>query len=147
MDNIEMYQNSSIIMMSKVPKKIYSWVIILIMSLITLLSLSFLFRYKKYLTYEAYINNGYIEFYVDNKFFSKSSNSDVIIKENKYKYTVIAVEEYSYDMGKADYWKVVIDANVPSEWIIENNRLTLNFLEKETTFAENIINGIKKGIE
>lgn len=147
MDSIEVYRNSSIELMNKVPKKIYSWVVILIVSSILVFCLSTLFRYKKYLTYEACIKNGHIEFYVDNRFFSKLSTKDVVVRDNQYQYTVVAIEEYSYNMGKVDYWKVVMDANVPNEWIIENNRLELNFLEKETTFAESIINRIKKGFE
>ena len=125
---MEIYRNSSIITMREVPSKICSWVIILITSFIIFLSIALGFKYKKYLIYEAYVKNNYIEFYVDKSFFTRKSLDEVIIEEKKYRYKVIAFEEYSYDMGDADCWKVVIEAALPNELIIENNRFTLNFL-------------------
>lgn len=146
MDSVEIYRNSSIITMREVPSKIYSWVIILVISFIIFLTIALGFKYEKYLTYDAYVKNRYIEFYVDNSFFTRKTLDKVIIEEKEYRYKVISFEEYSYDMGEADYWKVVIEAELPNEWLIENNRITLNFLEKETTFAKSMINKIKKGL-
>ena len=147
MDNIDIYRNSSIITLREVPSVIYSWIIILIISFTLFLSCSLLFKYKKYLSYESYVKNGYIEFYVGQEFFTKYASNEVIINDNKYQYTIIALEPYSYDMSEPDYWKVTMELSIPKEWIIENNRIILKFLDEETTFMKSIIKKIKKGFE
>lgn len=147
MDNIDIYRNSSIIMLREVPRTIWSWIVILIISFIFFLSWSILFKYKKYLSYESYVKNGNIEFYVGKEFFSKTVTNEVIINGDIYKYTIIALEPYSYDMSEPNYWKVTMELPIPKEWVIENNRIILKFLDEETTFMKSIIKKIKKGFE
>ena len=147
MNNIDIYRNSSIIILRKVPKKIVSWILILIVSSIVFLIISVTFKYKKYITYEGVISNNYIEFYVDDDFLDKETSDDVIINRNKYHYQIIAFEEYSYNLGINEYWKIVISADIPKEWIIENNKMKLVFLKEEKTLMQSIIDKIKKGLE
>ena len=147
MNDIDLYRNSSIIMLEEVPSKIVSWIIILIFSALLFLSISIFFRYKRYLKYEAIIKNDNIEFYVDKQFFSRNDNKEVLIDNKKYHYEVIAFEEYSYSMGDVDYWKVTINVELPKELMIENNRILLEFLKEDTTLAKSIINKFKKGLE
>ena len=147
MDNIDIYRNSSIITLREVPFIIYSWIIILMISFILFLSWSLLFKYKKYLSYESYVKNGYVVFYVGQEFFTIFASKEVIIINNKYKYTIIALEPYSYNMSEPDYWKVTMELSIPKEWVIENIRIILKFLDEETTFMKSIIKKIKKGFE
>lgn len=147
MDNIDIYRNSSLFLLRKTPSKIISWILILIVSAVIFLIISLKFKYKNYITYEGIIKNGYLEFYVDNDFFNRHYFNKVVINRKEYSYQIMAFEEYSYNLGIADYWKVTIKVDVPNEWIIENNRINLLFLRKEETVAQNLIDKIKKGLE
>lgn len=141
-----MYQNSNIVTMRKVPVKICSWITILILSTALFVIFSLTFKYKKYLKYDAVVNNNYVELYIDENFFIKSSSDKVLINNKEYHYDVVALEEYSYNMGEVEYWKIMLDIDLPKNLKVENNRLRLEFLDKETTFYNNVLEKIKKGM-
>ena len=146
MNNIDIYRNSNIITLRKTPSIICSWITILIISSVIFVIFSLTFEYKKYLVYDGYVKNNYVEFYADSRYFDKKTDY-VIIGEEKYQYDVVALEEYVYNLGEVEYWKVVLDIKLPHNLIVENNRFKLNFALEETTLFKSLVKKIKKGIE
>lgn len=146
MDSIDIYNYSNIKGMSRTPFKIYSWVSILIVSFLVFISYSTLFKYKTYLTYIGIVKNNYVEFYANKDFFTKKSENKVMINNEVLKYDIVAIEEYSYDSGNTEYWRIVLNVELEPKMKIENNRLTLRFLYKETTLYKDIMKKIKKGL-
>ena len=146
MENIDIYNNSSIIFLKKTPQKIISWIIILVASLFLMLVFMCCFKYKKYLKYESYIHEGYVEFYVDKSFFDKRKSDTVLINDKKYDYDVISISEFSYDYGQNNLWKIVIKVDLEQNMLIENNYFQLKFLESNETTIQRLIKKIKKGL-
>lgn len=146
MDNIEIYRNSAIILLKKIPSKIYSWTTILIFSFISFTLISVFYRYNKIILYNAVLVNSYIEFYVSEEFF-ENSNMSLLINKKYYSYEIKSITPFSYYNSETEYWKITIDAKIPKKWNIENNRLLLSFEKEKTTYLSEIINFIKKGMK
>ena len=147
MDDINIYLNSSTMLLKKTPSKIVSWVTMLFLFLIFLVCFMSFYKYKKYLKYDAYIKNGYIEFYVDKAFFNKINNNKVLIKEKNYDYDVVSIFEFSYENGANDLWKIIIKVDLEENMMIENNYFQIKFLESEGTTIKRIVKKIKKGLK
>ena len=147
MDDIDIYLNSSTMLLKKTPSRIVSWVTMLFLFLIFLVCFMVFYKYKKYLKYDAYIKNGYIEFYVDKEFFNKINNNKVLIKEKNYDYDVVSILEFSYENGVNDLWKITIKVDLEKNMLIENNYFQIQFLESEGTIIKRIVKKIKKGLK
>lgn len=147
MDKIDTYKTSFIATYTQVPKPIYSWIIILVMSTILFIVVAASLKYKKYLVYNSVIKNGYLELYVGDEFFNKDNSDTLVINNKKYKYKVVALTEYMYNMTEIEYWKVILEVKMPSNWIVENNQIQVKFLKDEKTFFEDVIYKIKTELE
>lgn len=145
MDNLDAFTNSSIIIMKKTPNKIVSWITILFISLLFILVFMCFGKYNQYLKYDCYVKDGYLEFFVDEKFFNKMNNNEVLINDKYYNYDIVSIMEFSYDYGINELWKVNIKVKLDNNMLIENNHFQLKFLENEGTIIKLIIKKMKEG--
>ena len=140
MDNIDIYNNSSIILGRKIPKSIISWITILIILLI-LLFILFLIPFNNYKNYTAYVtiegNYSYLNIYFE--------KCDFPI--NKYNKLYIKRDLYNYEISSIDDTKVVLKVDLKDELKIQNNLVAVNILNYRTTVFEMIGNIIKKGFD
>lgn len=134
--SIDIYTNSSIILERRMPNKIISWIVILILFLIFLLVISFIpiniFRtYSGYVTLEN--NNQYINFVM--------GSGDLIDKKGTL-YIKNKSIKYEFDSIKENMITVLID----SKYLLEPNKLIkINLLCDRTTLLKLIRNKILKG--
>lgn len=134
--SIDIYTNSSIILERRMPNKIISWIVILILFLIFLLVISFIpiniFRtYSGYVTLEN--NNQYINFVM---------GSDDLIDKKGTLYIKNKSIKYEFDSIKENMITVLID----SKYLLEPNKLIkINLLGDRTTLLKLIRNKILKG--
>ncbi len=134
--SIDIYTNSSIILERRMPNKIISWIVILILFLIFLLVISFIpiniFRtYSGYVTLEN--NNQYINFVM---------GSDDLIDKKGTLYIKNKSIKYEFDSIKENMIIVLID----SKYLLEPNKLIkINLLCDRTTLLKLIRNKILKG--
>lgn len=134
--SIDIYTNSSIILERRMPNKIISWIVILILFLIFLLVISFIpiniFRtYSGYVTLEN--NNQYINFVM---------GSDDLIDKKGTLYIKNKSIKYEFDFIKENMITVLID----SKYLLEPNKLIkINLLCDRTTLLKLIRNKILKG--
>lgn len=134
--SIDIYTNSSIILERRMPNKIISWIVILILFLIFLLVISFIpiniFRtYSGYVTLEN--NNQYINFVM---------GSDDLIDKKGILYIKNKSIKYEFDSIKENMITVLID----SKYLLEPNKLIkINLLCDRTTLLKLIRNKILKG--
>lgn len=134
--SIDIYTNSSIILERRMPNKIISWIVILILFLIFLLVISFIpiniFRtYSGYVTLEN--NNQYINFVM---------GSDDLIDKKGTLYIKNKSIKYEFDSIKENMITVLID----SKYLLEPNKLIkINLLCDRTTLLKLIRNKILKG--
>ena len=135
MDNIDIYNNSAQILNKKTPKKIVSWITILIILSNFFIIFSFVpFNvYKPCMGYVILSDNE--SFLVLNGGLSLSKKYKVYIKNKRYDYEIIDIS--------AD--KIVLKVNLDDDIKIDKNIVKVNILKNRTTIFKIIINKIKKG--
>ena len=138
MDKLDIYNNSAIILDKKTPKKIISWITILI--ILTILFIIFsLIPFNIYKPLIGYVDinndNSYIVLDIDYSDFPVSNKNKLYIKNKKYDYEIILIEKD----------KLILDINLEDNLKIQNNIVTVNILKNRTTLFKIIKNKIKKG--
>lgn len=140
MDKIDIYNDSAIILEKKTPKKIISWITILIILTLIFLFLSFL-PFNLYKTKVGYVdivdNNSYIVLPIDESDFPVHKNKKLFVKNKKYNYKIMKLESD----------KLILKINLDNNLKIQNNIVKLNIIKDRTTLFKIIKNKIKKGFE
>lgn len=140
MDKIGIYNDSAIILEKKTPKKIISWITILIILTIIFIIISFI-PFNLYKTKVGYVNivdnNSYIVLPNNESDFPVHKNQKLYIKDKKYNYKIVKLESD----------KLILKINLDNNLKIQNNVLALNILKYRTTLFKIIKNKIKKGFE
>ncbi len=140
MDNLDIYNNSRVILEKNAPKSIVSWITILCILLI-LLIIFFSIPFNVYKSYGGYISvynhNSYLNLFITKGDFPIHKNSKLYIKNDKYNYEVIEIEDD----------KVILKVNLKDEINIDNNVVLVNILSNRTTVFEILKNKIKKGLD
>lgn len=137
-DNLDIYNDSAIILEKKTPKKIISWITILIILTILFVVFSFIpFNiYKPLFGYVDITNNSsYLILDFDKSDFPFNKNNELYIKSKKYDYKVVRIEEN----------KLTLNVNLDNNLKVQNNIVTANVLKNRTTLFNIIKNKIKKG--
>lgn len=138
MDKLDIYNDSAIILDKKTPKKIISWITILIILILLFIIFSFLpFNiYKPLVGYVDIVdNNSYLILNINNSDFPVNNNNKLYIKNKKYNYEIVKIEED----------KLILRINLDDNLKIQNNMVTVNILKNRTTIFKIIKNKIKKG--
>jgi len=137
-DKLDIYNDSAIILDKKTPKKIISWITILIILVIFFLIFSFLpFNiYKPLIGYIDIVdNNSYLILNLNDGDFPINKNNRLYIKNKQYNYKIVNIKED----------KLIISINLDNNLKIQNNIITVNILKNRTTLFKIIKNKIKKG--
>ena len=131
MESIDIFNNSAIIMNRKTPKKITSWITILLLLIIIILIFSFI-------PFNIYKRNIGVVFIYNNEYFVdlKLENNDFPIYKNKKLY--INNDLYKYEVIKIDNNSVILKINLNEEYKIDGNILNMVILDNRTTIM-NII--------
>lgn len=139
MNDIDIYNNSKLIIESKMPKRVISWVIILIV-LSCLLIILFSISFNIYKSYFGEIikedNNFYLNLYLDESDFPISKKSSIYIKDKKYDYRIIDINDGI----------LRLEVDLDDEILIANNMVTVNVVSKRTTILKLVLSKIKKGL-
>ena len=137
-DKLDIYNNSAIILDKKTPKKIISWITILIIFLILFIVCSFI----PFNIYKPYM--GYLNIESDEAFFvSELVYSDFPVIKNKKLY--IKGKQYKYDIINIEKNNLVLKIDLEDNLKINNNILTVNILKDRTTIFKIVGNKLKKG--
>lgn len=124
MNNIDVFNNKDIILFRKVPKNIYSYTTILIITIILFLIIGQI-KYKKYANFYAYV--------LDNKILIEcehlpSYDSNLIFLNKKYKYKLLNITDNIF----------TLEVNIPKEYMVDNNVLKIEMIKEETTILKEI---------
>jgi len=137
-DKLDIYNDSAIILDKKIPKKIISWITILIILMILFVVFSFV-PFNIYKTFVGYIyiedNNSYVVLSINESDFPINKNNKLYIQNKKYDYEVVMIQED----------KLVLNINLDDNLKIQDNQVLLNILKNRTTLFEIIKNKIKRG--
>lgn len=138
MDNIEIYNNSAIILNKNTPKSIISWITILIILLVMSVIL-FSVPFNIYKNYSGYVyiqdSSSYLILMLEDCDFPINKNNKLYIKNT----------EYDYDVVNVNTKEVTLKLNLKDGIKIENNLIVVNILKDRTTVFKILRNKIKKG--
>ena len=135
MDNIDIYNNSAQILNKKTPRKIVSWITILIILLI-LFTIFIFVPFNVYKPCIGYVNIKNAESYlILNGGLSMSKKYKLYIKNKQYDYEIVDMLDE----------KLILKVNLDDDIKIDKNILKVNILKNRTTIFKIIINKIKKG--
>lgn len=142
---IDIYENKSIILNQKIPNRIISWTTILIILTLFILIFGNLYKFDKYLNYNAVIQNNNIILLIEK---NKINNlkGQVMFNKKNYDFDIKEISEQDYYQDNKYYKQVILDMNLEDKYKIENNILNLYFKDKKTTLIKEIIDFIKKGL-
>lgn len=138
MDNIDIYNNSAIILNKKMPKAIISWITILFILLI-LLIIFFSIPFNTYKNYVGYVmvkdKISYLDILIPIRDFPINKSDLLYIKRDKYNYEVVSINEDN----------VVLKVDIKDDLKIKDNIVQVNILKDRTTVFKILKNKIKKG--
>jgi len=133
-DNIDIYNNSAIILQGTESPFINSWIIILIILSLLFILISFI-PFNIYNTYNGYIIDDYI--YINEYDFPVNKSNKLYINKDNYKYEVVSIDNEN----------VVLKVKIKDDIKINNNIVVVNILKDRITIFKIIKNKIKKGFD
>jgi len=134
MYDIDIYNDSAIILERKMPSKIFSWITILIIAITIFILLSIFLKFNKYETYLGIIDNNRVIIYYDSKDIP-FKNHLLFIDGKNYTYQVESVNSEAVYMESKKYYEVVIKLEQTLDF--SSNLLNVTFKgEKTTLFNE-----------
>ena len=143
MDNINVFNYSKLKLMNEGPSKLVSWLTIIISLLILFLIFSIFFKYNIYSSHVGYIEisgNYNLKVIVDDKAFPIKNNYKLFIDNKNYKYKVVNI------VKQVGYYELLINCNLDSYLLINNNIVTVRFQKEKTTIFKELEKKITKGL-
>lgn len=138
MDNINIYNDSAIILSKKIPKSSKIWIIMVLFFFLTL-TVIFSIPFNKYKTFigQVIINNdiSYLSIKLEKCDFPINKSNKLFIKRSEYHYEIESIEEN----------QVILKLKLDESLKIDNNYMLVNILSDRTTIIEIIKENLKKG--
>lgn len=139
-DNIDIYNDSAIILNNTSLSIVKSWIIILIILSLLFISISFI-PFNIYKTYSSYViiknNESYLSLTVNKNDFPINKKDILYIKNDKYKYNIMTIEDNN----------IILKVNLKEDIKINNNIVIVNILKERTSIFKILKNKIKKGFD
>lgn len=139
-DNIDIYNDSAIILNNTSLSIVKSWIIILIILSLLFISISFI-PFNIYKTYSSYViienNESYLGLTVNKNDFPINKKDILYIKNDKYKYNIMTIEDNN----------IILRVNLKEDIKINNNVVIVNILKDRTSIFKILKNKIKKGFD
>lgn len=134
-ENIDIYNNSAMILQAKTPKFVRYWITTLSCFIVLVVFIIFI-PFNIYSTYNAYIKDNYLYIKLNDNDFPIYKNKKICIKDECYKYEVVNIDKSN----------VILDIKTNKYIKIDNNILIINILKDRTNIYKIINNKLKKGL-
>lgn len=107
----------------KLPTKIYSWTIILILSLLVGIFICYKFKFEYFYHNSSIYKNNTLSFIVYKSDLEKiTSNHKIIINKKEYNYKILNISEAMINnINLEPYFEILIDTKLENNLKIENN--------------------------
>ena len=124
MNDIDIYNNSSVIMLKKVPVKIISWITILIVFLIFILVFGTFFTYNKYEKCIGMVRENNIVLELSPDKINKIKDR-LYIDNKKYNFEIKEISKDYIIIDNKNYYEIVLNINLEDKYKIDNNILEI----------------------
>ena len=149
MDNIDIFNNTEIIMTRKMPSKIVSWITVLIIGLVIFLFISIFYKYNDYIYLDAKVlednEKFYLQTYLNDDYIKKISKATLIVDGIEQVFIISKITpSYYNDSNSNNIYEVLLEAPVNQKLNINNNIVELRFKLSQTTLINKFMTNIKK---
>ncbi len=150
-NNIDIFNNSSVIYKRKASTKITSWISILIISSIIFGLIMYFYQYDISNIYYAHVVNNdddnYLYFTVDESFISMKNRNYLEINGRDYKCHLSSFSDNYYLVNSKKIWEVYFDCELPEELNINDNLVEVRVEKRRTTLFKELMNKLRKEIK
>lgn len=148
--SIDIFNNREVLYKNNSNNKVISWITIVILGSVVLLSISLFYKFKLYSIYNGKVikneKDNYIELNVDDSFFKYKNRNYYIINEKKYRCHINEIAD-SYYISEKKYYSVKINCDISKDININNSIVEIKVDEGKVTLFEVFVKKIKKGIK
>ena len=145
MDNIDIYNNSSIILSRKVPKKIISWISVLISITLFIIIFGTFVKFMKYEKTIGIVNKNTLTVLLTKDKLNEIKNK-LIIKNKEYEFSINSISKDYIISDNKNYYEVILDLELDDEYKINNNILDISIELGKKTLLKETLNFFKKGM-
>ncbi len=151
MNNLEYLNNASAIITTEIPKRIISWITILIITFTSILIFGIYYKYPKYLNYQGNIikenEKHLIKILVKEDDILNIKKGKLILNKFEIYHEIYYINPiYSIDIKEEKYYEILINCNLSDDLKYEQLPVIVKFELSNTTLMQEIINKIKKGM-
>lgn len=149
--NINIFENKSTIYLRKSDYKIVSWITILIIGSLLLISLSLFYKFELFTIYHAKVINtdeeNYISVLVDNEFLKSKKRNYLEINNEECKCHLIDSSNNYIIINNLKYWQLNYECELSIENNINNNLLEVKIRNDKQSLFQYILEKIRKESE
>lgn len=150
-DNINVYNNSSVVYMRKQNSKIISWINILLIGSVLFCIIGLKYKYSIFNIYYAKVikneNENYVYMNVDSEFIDFKNRNYLEIDDKEYKCHLRSISDNYYIFNGKKYWDVTFNCDLPNELNVNDNLIEIKMERRKTTLLKEIFNKIRKGMK
>lgn len=143
--------NSSFIIYSQVPKKIISFITILIITFIVFIIVSTCYKYPRYLNYRGNVIKGEDKYLIKTLILEDDlleiKTGKLLINGNNIDFKINDVGQIYYlDQQEQKYYEVILNPVLSKEFKYDNLPVVMKFELPKTTLIKELVNKLKKGM-
>lgn len=150
-NDIDIFNNSSVIYKRKSSSKITSWINILLISIIIFGLIMYFYEYDiSNIYYAKVLNNGdenYLYFSVDQSFISMKNRNYLEINGDEYKCHLSSFSDNYYLINNKKIWEVYFDCELPDELNVNDNLVEVRVEKRKTTLFKEMVNKLGKELK
>ncbi len=146
--NIDAFKNKSIIYLRKCDYRIVSWITVLIIGSILLLSMCVFYKFELFTIYHAKVVNSeeenYISVLVDNEFLKSKKRNYLEINGEERKCHLIDSSNNYVIINNSKYWQVNYECELSEESNVNNNILEVKIRYDKKSLFQYILEKVRK---
>lgn len=150
-NDIDIFNNSSVIYKRKSSSKITSWISILLMSSLIFCLIIYFYEYNISDIYYAKVvkndDENYLYFSVDQSFISMKNRNYLEINGDEYKCHFSSFSDNYYLIDNKKIWEVYFDCELPNELNINDNLVEIRLEKRRTTLFKEMVNKLRKELK
>lgn len=151
LDDISIFNNSSVVYSKKTSGAVILWMTILIVIFIIFCFISLFYKFSVSNIYYAKVvkneKENYIYFDVDEEFISMKNRNYLQINDEEYKCHLISSSDKYYILNSNKYWNVTYECDLPEELNINDSLIEVQIEKRKTTLFNELIRKIRKEIK
>lgn len=146
--NINVFKNKSVIYLRKGDYRVISWITILVLFTMMLMTLCVFYKFESFAIYHAQVINteedNYIILLADNEFLKSKRRNYLEINDKESKCSLIDADNNYVIINNSKYWQVNYECELSDDDNINNNLLEIKIRYDKQSLFQYILQKIRK---